>query len=209
MIFPEITSFFESLGYLGVFLALVIESGLLIGLVLPLPGESLMIASGALAATGRFNVYLLGVVCFVAAIIGDALAYATGKGLGPGLRKRANSPAVKYIKPEYIERAEKFFEKHGGKSIMFARFVPSVRILVPVLAGATGMPYRQFVLYNVAGAIIWVIVCIGVGYYFGQRIPNVEKYILPALLVVILGAAIIGTASAWIHKWWQRRKRSR
>ena len=207
MTFPDIGNFLGQLGYLGVFLAIFIESGLLLGLVLPIPGETLLISTGALVAAGKLNPFILLPVAMVAAIAGDQVAYYTGKRLGPGLRRRADAQTARLVTAERIIQAERFFEKHGGKSIIIARFVPTVRILTPVIAGATHMPYRRFVAYNVIGGVFWVLIAVGVGYAFGSSVPAIDKYIYPFVIILIgLGvlSSLFGTAA---HQIWTRLRK--
>lgn len=205
---PDFTSAIEGFGYIGIFAALIIETGFLIGIVLPLPTESLMIAAGALSATGRFELPFVIITALTAVIAGDNIAYATGHKFGPHLKKRSSSSS-RFLKPEHIEKAEVFFEKHGGKSIILARFVPTIRILAPIMAGASKMQYKEFLVYNISGGVFWVGLFVGIGYLFGQHVPNVERYILPGLILVVAGGAIGGAISAAIHRFIKQRRQSR
>ncbi len=153
-------------GYLIYFLLFAIffcETGLV---VTPfLPGDSLLFACGALAATAdSLHLPTLFIICLTAAILGDACNYMIGEKLGHQLIARHN----RLIKPEHIEKAQKFYEKHGHKAIFLARFVPIVRTFAPFVAGIGNMHYRTFAVYNIIGAITWVTLFIGAGYFFGN-----------------------------------------
>ena len=153
-----------------------------------LPGDSLLFAGGALAATGALDPWVLTVVVTVAAIAGDAVNYVIGR--SAGLRMihlaRVDPRWGRWINPVYIERAHAFFERHGGKAIVLGRFMPIVRTFVPFVAGVAEMSYPAFALYNVVGALIWVGVCVGAGYLFGN-VPIVkDNFALVAMGIVIV-----------------------
>lgn len=130
-----------------------------------LPGDSLLFAVGALSARGSFDVWLVSLVLFSAAIIGDAVNYHVGKFLGP---RMARGTKFRLIKQKHLDRTHEFFEKYGGKTIILARFVPIVRTFAPFVAGMGAMTYAKFLLYNVVGAALWVVICVGAGYFFGN-----------------------------------------
>ena len=141
------------------------ETGLV---VLPLlPGDSLLFAAGALAATGAFNVHILAVVLIACAIAGDTVNYAVGRRLGVRAYK------LRFVKAAYVERTQQFYSKYGGKTIVLARFVPIVRTFAPFVAGIAQMDYAKFIVYNVAGGILWVASILYAGYFFGN-IPVVR-----------------------------------
>ena len=153
-----------------------------------LPGDSLLFAAGALAATGALEVTVASVVVLAAAIIGDAVNYAIGRSAGRQLVRRAESDPRwrRWINPAYVARAHEFFERHGGKAIVLARFMPIVRTFVPFVAGIGEMSYPKFAFYNVAGAVLWVGVCVGAGYAFGN-VPVVrDNFSLVAIGIVIV-----------------------
>jgi membrane-associated protein len=137
-----------------------------------LPGDSLLFAAGSFAAIpeSNLNPVLLFVLLTIAAIIGDTINYAIGNYIGP----RAFSGEIKYLKKEYLDRTHEFYEKHGGKTIILARFVPIIRTFAPFVAGIGAMTYSKFILYNVVGGITWVGIFISLGYYFGN-LPFVRK----------------------------------
>ena len=153
-----------------------------------LPGDSLLFAAGALAASGALDVTVASVVVLAAAIIGDAVNYAIGRSVGRQLVRRAETDPRwrRWINPAYVARAHEFFERHGGKAIVLARFMPIVRTFVPFVAGIGEMSYPKFAFYNVAGALLWVAVCVGAGYAFGN-VPVVrDNFSLVAIGIVVV-----------------------
>lgn len=141
-----------------------------------LPGDSLLFAAGALAGSGMLDVRLLLVLFVLAAVLGDAVNYSVGRYIGPrvfrpdGRRGRFE----RLLNPKHLERTHEFFERHGGKAVVMARFVPIVRTFIPFVAGAGAMTYSSFAFYNVFGGVLWVVVCVGAGYLFGG-IPVVKE----------------------------------
>ncbi|HET9191243.1 MAG TPA: DedA family protein [Vicinamibacterales bacterium] len=153
-----------------------------------LPGDSLLFAAGALAATGALDVTVASIVVLAAAIIGDAVNYAIGRSVGRQLVRRAETDPRwrRWINPAYVARAHEFFERHGGKAIVLARFMPIVRTFVPFVAGIGEMSYPKFAFYNIAGAVLWVAVCVGAGYAFGN-VPVVrDNFSLVAIGIVVV-----------------------
>src|SRR5262245_27582997 len=153
----------------GVLFAIVFaETGLVVTPILP--GDSLLFAADALAASGAFDVRVLLVLLIVAAVAGDAVNYSIGRAVGTRFIRR---PEVdprwrRWINPTHIAKAHEFFERHGGKAIVLARFMPIIRTFVPFVAGAAEMTYPSFALYNVTGGVAWVVICVGAGYVFGN-----------------------------------------
>jgi membrane-associated protein len=135
-----------------------------------LPGDSLLFAAGTFAALGSLNPFLLFGLLTTAAILGDTVNYHIGQYIG----ERAFSGEIKFLKQEYLEKTQVFYEKHGGKAIILARFVPIIRTFAPFVAGVGTMKYRRFITYNVVGGIVWVAIFISLGYFFGN-IPFVKK----------------------------------
>jgi membrane-associated protein len=171
----------------GVLFAIVFaETGLV---VTPfLPGDSLLFATGALAATGALDVRVATVLVIIAAIAGDAVNYSIGRSAGARIIHLANTDPRwgRWINPAYVARAHEFFERHGGKAIVLGRFMPIVRTFVPFVAGIAEMSYPAFALYNIAGAVVWVGSCIGAGYVFGN-VPIVkENFSLVTIGIVIV-----------------------
>ncbi|HEY9464362.1 MAG TPA: DedA family protein [Vicinamibacterales bacterium] len=166
------------------FLIVFAETGLV---VTPfLPGDSLLFAAGALAATGALNLWLVALLLLAAAISGDAVNYAVGRSVGLRVIELARTDPRwgRVINPAYIARAHEFFERRGGKAVVLARFVPIVRTFVPFVAGVAEMSYSAFAFYNVTGAVAWVSICIAAGYLFGN-VPIVkENFSLVALGIV-------------------------
>ncbi|MGE3509850.1 MAG: DedA family protein [Vicinamibacterales bacterium] len=171
----------------GVLFAIVFaETGLV---VTPfLPGDSLLFAAGALAATGALHPVLLVVLLLVAAVAGDAVNYAIGRAVGPRIFTAHDQSSLlhRLLNREHLSRAHEFFERYGGKAVVLGRFVPIVRTFVPFVAGAGAMTYAQFAFYNVVGAVAWVGVCVGAGYAFGN-VPLVrENFSLVALGIIFV-----------------------
>ena len=154
---------FGTWSYLILFAIVFAETGLV---VTPfLPGDSLLFAAGAFAAKGAFDIWKLSGILIAAAIIGDSVNYAIGKNIGLRILKAGNS---RFFKKEYLDRTHLFYKKYGGKTIVLARFIPIIRTFAPFVAGAVSMNYPHFLLYNIAGAILWIVIFVGGGFYFGR-----------------------------------------
>lgn len=174
------------------FAVIFVETGLVI---MPfLPGDSLLFAAGTFAALGSFNVWGLIGLLIVAAVLGDAVNYSIGHYLGD----RAYN--IKWIKKEYLDKTHAFFEKHGGKAIFLARFVPIVRTFAPFVAGIGKMSYSYFATYNVVGGVTWVVLFTLLGYFFGN-IPFVKKNFELVIIVIILVSVV-----PMIVEWWKHRQ---
>lgn len=193
----DIITRFGTVTYVILFAVIFAETGLVI---MPfLPGDSLLFAAGALAAsTGALNPVVLFIVLSVAAIVGDTVNYWVGSKLG----ERAAKGEIKYIKKEYIERTHAFFEKHGGKTIFLARFVPIVRTFAPFVAGASKMSYRYFFSYNVFGGLVWVGLFVFMGYglsnvCFPQPLGCVKDH-FEAVIGLILVVSILPIIFEWL-----------
>jgi membrane-associated protein len=145
-----------------------------------LPGDSLLFAAGALAAIGSLDLWLLVVLLTGAAILGDTVNYWVGAWIGP----RAFSGNVKFLRKDYLDRTHAFYEKHGGKTIILARFVPIIRTFAPFVAGVGAMSYGKFITYNVVGAVLWVGLLVPAGYYFGNM-PTVKENFSLVILAII------------------------
>ncbi len=172
--------------YAILFVVVFAETGLIITPFLP--GDSLLFATGALAAAGALDFWTLFAVLLAAAVAGDAVNYAIGRHAGLGIihRVQTNRRWGRLVKPEYLARAHEFFERHGGKAVVLARFVPIVRTFVPFVAGVAEMSYGSFLLYNISGAIGWVGICLGAGYAFGNVPVVKENFSLVALGIVFV-----------------------
>lgn len=177
----DIAKIVESVGYLGLFVIIFAESGLLIGAFLP--GDSVLFTAGFLASQGIFNIYYLTILLFLAAVLGDSVGYTFGHRIGKRLFKREDS--IFFHKKNLI-RAQKFYEKHGGKTVTIARFLPVVRTFAPIVAGIGDMPYRKFLLYNITGALLWAVCLPVAGFFLGNLIPNVDKYLLPIIVLIVI-----------------------
>jgi membrane-associated protein len=165
--------------YALLFLIIFMETGLV---VTPfLPGDSLLFAAGTFAALGSLNVFVLWLVVFVAAVLGDATNYWIGSKVGP----RAFEQDVRFLKKEYLDKTQDFYAKHGGKTIILARFVPIVRTFAPFVAGVGTMTYRHFFTFNVIGAFLWTAIFIFLGYFFGN-IPFVQEHFEIVIVVIIM-----------------------
>jgi membrane-associated protein len=170
--------------YAVLFLIVFAETGLVVTPILP--GDSLLFATGALAATGVLDIRLVTVLLLVAAILGDAVNYAVGKYVGPRIFTAHDTVGWwhKLLNRDHLARAHAFFEQYGGKAVVLGRFVPIVRTFVPFVAGAGAMTYTTFAFYNVVGALLWVGICVGAGYAFGN-VPIVkDNFSLVALGII-------------------------
>lgn len=176
----EVEAIIRDVGIIGVAVMVFAESGLLIGIMLP--GDSLLFTAGFLASQNIIDINLLVVSVIIAAIAGDNVGYSFGHRAGKRLFKRKDS---RFFKQEYLERAKKFYEVHGKKTIVLARFTPIVRTFAPIVAGATNMEHKVFFRYNIVGGVIWGGGVTYLGYWLGAKIPNIEKYLLPAVAIVI------------------------
>jgi membrane-associated protein len=177
----QLIPFIQAAGYVGVFAIIFAESGLLIGVIFP--GDTLIFAAGLLASKGFFNIELILLVMFAAAVVGDSVGYWIGKKFGPKIFSREESF---FFKREYVTRAQHFFNNHGKKTIFLSRYIPIVRTFVPVLAGVGGMNYRSFLIYNIVGGLVWVLSLGLIGYFLGEKVENIDAYILPIVLVIVV-----------------------
>jgi membrane-associated protein len=179
----------ETFGMLGILAIVFVESGLLVGFMLP--GDSLLFTAGLLSAAGTLpDIWVLLVTIPVAAVAGDQVGYLIGRKAGPAIFKRPDS---RFLRPEHIERSHEFFERYGGRTIVIARFVPIVRTLAPVMAGVSRMRYRTFVAYNVVGGVAWGLGVTTLGYFLGQVDfvkANIELIIMGIVALSVLPIAV-------------------
>jgi membrane-associated protein len=166
--------------YLILFVVIFIETGLVITPFLP--GDSLLFAAGAFAAVGAFNPILLFVLMAIAAVLGDTMNYWIGHSIGP----RVFSGNVRFLKKEYLEKTQAFYEKHGGKTILLARFIPIIRTFAPFVAGVGKMRYSYFLSYNIIGGILWTGICTFIGYFFGNLPFVKDNFSLVIIAIVII-----------------------
>ena len=175
------------------------ETGLFVGFFLP--GDSLLVTAGVFAARGDINIWSLNILLVVAAIIGDTVGYWVGRRTGPALFSR---PKSLFFNPAHLRRAHDFYEKHGGKTIILARFMPIVRTFAPVVAGMAGMNYRRFISFNVFGGFLWVVSMTLIGYFLGQ-FEWVRKNIEIVILVVIFASILPGIV-AFANEWRKKKR---
>ncbi len=181
----DIAALVKTAGYIGLFGIVFAESGLLIGFFLP--GDSLLFTAGFLASQGFLNIWILGPLVFIAAILGDNVGYAFGKKVGPAIFTKENSFL---FHKDHLTRARDFYEKHGGRTLVLARFLPVIRTFAPILAGVGRMKYGTFVFYNIAGAVLWSLGLSFFGYFLGSVFPDVDRYLLPIILGIIVLSAL-------------------
>ncbi len=172
-------------GYIALVVIVFTETGLLVGCFLP--GDSLLITAGLVAAAGGLNIWWLNALLITAAISGDSVGYAIGAHLGPRLFTREKSLL---FNPGHVERTRAFYERYGAKTIVIARFVPIVRTFAPVVAGVGQMRYRRFLFYNVAGGIGWVVGMTFTGFLLGHAIPDINRYIHVVVVIIIVLSVI-------------------
>ena len=181
-------------GYPALTAIIFLETG---AMVFFLPGDSLLFVAGLFAGRGDLDIWMLQALLIPAAILGDATSYLLGKRLGPAIFRR---PESRFFKPAHVDAAQKFYDKHGGKAIVIARFMPLVRTFVPVVAGVAKMRYRDFAMFNVAGAAAWILSMTLMGYFLGQFEwvgKHVEKIIIAIVLLSIAPGAL---------EWWKHRR---
>ncbi len=188
-------------GYLGLTIIIFAETGLLAGFFLP--GDSLLVTAGLLSSQPDFglNVWKLGAILTVAAIAGDNFGYQIGRATGPRIFTREDSLL---FNKKHLLRAQAFYEKHGGKTIVFARFMPIVRTFAPVVAGVGRMRYRSFLFYSVSGGVAWIWSMLMIGFVLGRTVPGVAQHIEKVILVVIFLSISPGLIS-----WWRERSASK
>ncbi len=172
-------SLIEAFGTLGLFAIVFAESGLLAGFFLP--GDSLLFTAGLLASQGHLNFPLIVTGCFVAAVGGDQVGYVIGRRYGPAIFKRPDS---RFFHQRNVDRASAYFEAHGARTVVLARFIPVIRTFTPVVAGVGRMEYRKFVTFNVIGGFLWAVGLTSLGYALGESVPDIDRYLLPIVLLI-------------------------
>jgi len=177
----DVTHLIETGGLLLIGLMVFAESGIMVGLFLP--GDTLLLSAGVLAATGKLDIVTLTIVITIAAIAGDNVGFFIGKHLGPRLFRKKDGVI---FRKEYIDKAEKFYEKYGARAMLVEHFIPIIRSFAPVTAGAGKMNYGLFFVCNTIGDIAWAVSFTLFGFFVGSKIPHIDKYIEPAILAVIL-----------------------
>lgn len=196
----EIISKYGTWTYAILFLIIFAETGLV---VMPLlPGDSLLFAAGTFAALGDLNPWFLTALLIAAAILGDTVNYWIGKRIGP----RAFTGDIRFLKREYLDRTRGFYAKHGGKTIILARFIPIVRTFAPFVAGVGEMQYGRFLTYNVVGGVVWVSLFVWTGYLFGN-IPAVRDN-FSLVILAIIGVSVLPIAIELLKSWRVGRSQS-
>ncbi|MEI7810038.1 MAG: DedA family protein [bacterium] len=181
----EVMPLIKSIGLLGIFFFVFAESGLFFGFFLP--GDSLLFTAGILAGAGYFNLVFLFFGAFLMAVLGDSFGYYFGKKIGPKIFSKPNSI---FWNKKNIEKTSAFFDKHGDKAITLARFVPIVRTFIPIMAGVGSMKYKNFLFWNILGSMVWTGSMIFLGFFLGNYVKDIDKYILPIVFVIIFISCI-------------------
>ena len=181
----DLISLIKAVGYVGLFFIIFAESGLFIGFFFP--GDSLLFASGFLASQGYLNILPLVVLTLSAAILGDSFGYVFGRKVGVKIFNREDSLL---FHKDHLCKAQEFYNRYGGKTIILARFLPIVRTFAPILAGVGKMEYSKFLYYNIVGGVIWGLGMPLLGYFLGSRVPNIDHYLVPIILFIIFASMI-------------------
>ncbi len=192
----DLPTLIQSIGYLGVWAIIFAESGLLVGFFLP--GDSLLFTAGFLASQDLLNPWLLIAGAAVGAVLGDNVGYATGKHFGPRLFSRPDSWL---FHRDHLAKAQRFFERHGGKALVLARFMPVIRTFTPITAGMGAMHYPRFLGYNLVGGVLWTVILTLLGFYLGSAIPGVDRFLLPIVVAIVVVSAV----PSGLHLWQARR----
>lgn len=171
----------RAFGLIGILCIVFAESGLFFGFFFP--GDSLLFTAGFLASQNLLNINILVWGAFICAVLGDSVGYWFGKKIGPKIFTKDDSF---FFQKKNVERAQKFYEKYGNKTIFLARFVPIVRTFAPIIAGVGNMKYKNFITYNLFGGFVWSFGVIYAGYFLGRVIPDVDKYIFPIIILIII-----------------------
>lgn len=183
----DLVELIKTFGYLGLFLVIFSESGLFFGFFFP--GDSVLFTAGFLASQNILSIWILAPLMMIAAIGGDSAGFWMGGKFGGWLMKKKDSF---FFKRKYLLEAQTFYEKHGGKTLILARFIPAVRTFVPIAAGMANMKYANFIKFNVIGGILWGVGMTLLGYYLGSLIPNADRYLLPIIAVIIIVSVLPG-----------------
>jgi membrane-associated protein len=182
-------------GYVGLTAIIFVETGLFFGFFLP--GDSLLVTAGLLASQGfSLDVYLLGLLLNIAAVVGDNTNYWIGRFMGPKVFTREESL---FFRRRHVERAHEFYERHGAKTIVLARFMPIIRTFAPLVAGVARMSYRTFLTYSVLGGTVWIWSMLFIGYFLGRMVPGIDKHIEKVIIVVIFLSILPGIIS-WLRE---------
>ncbi len=181
----NLAALIETVGYAGLFGIIFAESGLLFGFIFP--GDSLLFTAGFLASQGFGNIITLAALGFIAAVLGDSAGYAFGKKFGPKIFRREDSW---FFHRAHLERTKRFYEEHGGTTLILARFMPVIRTFAPIFAGVGNMPYSLFLCYNIAGGFLWAVGLLLLGYTLGRVIPGIDRYLIPLVILIIVVSSV-------------------
>lgn len=176
-----LTEWIIGIGYIALFLTIFAESGLFFGFFLP--GDSLLFTAGLFAAKGDLNIVWVCIGCFIAAVLGDQVGYLFGAKIG---RKIYDKGESRFIKKEHLEKTEEFYNKYGRSTLIIARFTPIVRTFAPILAGVAKMPYVDFLTFNFVGGLLWGVGLPLLGFYLGNTIPDIDRYLLPIIVAIVI-----------------------
>jgi len=185
-------SLVAAVGVIGLVVIVFAETGLLFGFFLP--GDSLLISAGIIASTGAIHVWQTGIFLCLAAVLGDAVGFWIGSTTGPKLYNRQDSLL---FRKAHLLAAQQFYDKHGGKTIVLARFMPIVRTFAPTVAGIAGMPYKHFLAYNILGGVLWIWSMLLVGYYLAKQVPNIEEN-MHLLILVVVFISVLPMIVGWL-----------
>jgi len=191
----DLSQILVSVGYFGVYGIVFAESGLFFGFFLP--GDSLLVTAGLLASQDIFQISHLLIFTPLAAIAGDSVGYWMGKAVG---HRVFNKEKSLLFNPKHLERAHEFYREHGNKTIVLARFVPIVRTFAPIVAGAAHMHYGDFLKYNVVGGLLWTWGMLLLGFFLGNAIPDVDRYIIPLIGIIVIASLIPALYERHKHK---------
>lgn len=190
----DLKQIIETIGYAGLFAIVFAESGLFFGFVLP--GDSLLVTAGLLATQGYFNIAVLVAILAIAAVAGDSVGYWTGKKFGRRIFSKDGGRLddMNFIEKvnfylrdkKHIDTATEFYKTHGKKTLILARFLPYVRTFAPIVAGIGRMEYKEFLTYNIVGGTFWSALMLLIGFFLGNVIPNVDKYLIPIILIIVI-----------------------
>ncbi|HEX7121695.1 MAG TPA: VTT domain-containing protein [Gemmatimonadaceae bacterium] len=195
----DLPALVEWAGLIGLTIIIFVETGIFAGFFLP--GDSLLVTAGLLIASGlQIDLVVLGVILNIAAVAGDACNYWFGRLVGRRIYTWKDSL---FFKRRHLEKAHEFYERHGAKTIVIARFVPIIRTFAPLVAGVANMNYRRFAIFNVLGGTMWIWMMLLAGYYLGRMVPGIDRHLELVIIVVIFLSILPG-----IIGWWRERRRA-
>lgn len=175
----------QTVGYLGIFLIIFAESGMFFAFFLP--GDSLLFSAGVLAAAGNFSLFWVMITVIIGSVFGGLFGYYFGKRVSETIFTKKDTL---FFKKKHLDKTAQFYAQHGPKAVLFARFIPIVRTFAPILAGASLMHYRKFIIWNLIGGITWALLLPWLGYAFGSKIPNIDSYLLPIIIGIMVVSCI-------------------